>query len=55
MTITPHSVQMIPNMLNAALQEKLIIACSIFAILFGLLNAYLILKVDIVSKVDAEG
>ena len=55
MTITPHSVQMIPNMLNAALQERLIIACSIFAILFGLLNAYLILKVDIVSKVDAEG
>jgi len=45
---------MIPNMLNAALQEKIIIACSIFAILFGLFNAYLVLKIDVVAKVDAE-
>ena len=45
---------MIPNMLNAALQEKIIIACAIFAILFGLFNAYLILKIDVVAKVDAE-
>lgn len=55
MTVTPHSVQMIPNMLNAALQEKIIIACAIFSILFGLFNAYLILKIEVVSKVDAEG
>ena len=54
MTVTPHSVEMIPNMLNAALQEKIILACSVFAIFFGILNAYLVLKVDIISKVEAE-
>jgi len=46
---------MISSMINAAYQEKIIIACSIIAILFGVLNAWQVLRINVTSAVDAEG
>jgi len=42
-------------MLNASTQESIIIYCSLFAILFGVYNALLVLSIDVTAKVDAEG
>ena len=43
----PHSLSMIDPMLNAELQEKIIIAASLFAILYGILNACLVLRIKV--------
>ena len=44
----PHSLSMIGPMLNAELQEQIIIGISIFAILYGILNAILVLRIKVV-------
>jgi hypothetical protein len=36
-------------MLDATKQEYIIITCAVFAILFGIVNAYLVLKIDVSS------
>jgi hypothetical protein len=50
-----HSIDMIQPMLDASTQESIIIGCSVFAILFGIFNAWLVLRINVNSQVDAEG
>ena len=47
-----HSVDMIQPMLDAAKQESIIITCCIISIIFGLYNAWWVLRIKIN---EAEG
>ena len=50
-----HSVDMIKPMLDASFQETLILSASIFAIVFGLFNAWWVLRIKVtVAEGDDE-
>jgi len=48
----PHSLEMIDPLLNVDIQEKIIIGVAIFSILYGILNAILILRIKVVQVED---
>jgi uncharacterized membrane protein (DUF106 family) len=51
----PHSINLIPAMINIEYQENFIIIASILAIIYGLINAYLVLKIKVTRDLDKSG
>lgn len=45
---------MIEPMLDAELQEYIIIGAAVFAILYGIINAILVLRIKVVSVEDGN-
>ncbi len=43
----PHSLSLVPALVNINQQENFIIIASVLAIVYGLINAYLILKINV--------
>ena len=52
---TTHSVNLISVMINIDYQENFIIFASVLSIIYGIINAYLVLRVKVSRELDKSG
>ena len=50
-----HSVNLVSAMINIDYQENFIIIASVLAIIYGILNAYLVLRIKVTRDLDKSG
>ena len=50
-----HSVNQIPAKINIDYQENFIIIASVLSIVYGIINAYLVLRIKVTRDLDKSG
>ena len=50
-----HSVNYIPAKINIDYQENFIIIASVLSIVYGIINAYLVLRIKVTRDLDKSG